>query len=57
MYGTMLHAGRECWLDNNNLTSVKRYGALPASKCNMPCGGDNTTTCGGIYAFKLYKLV
>lgn len=53
----VLLAGRECWIDNNVLRSITRHGKLPESQCHTPCGGDNSTTCGGTNAFKLYELV
>lgn len=50
-------AGYECFIGNDNYGSVTRYGQLPDSACQKHCGGDNTTTCGGTYAFELYRLI
>jgi len=39
-----LEYGRECWCaDYLSALSVK----LSESNCSVPCGGDNTTICGG----------
>jgi len=41
----------QCFCGNEYNT----LGALPASDCNMPCGGDASKTCGGAYANNVYE--
>ncbi|KAI0659966.1 WSC-domain-containing protein [Cubamyces menziesii] len=45
--------GRECYCGNSFQNQAGE--PLPAASCNMACAGDATGTCGGNWAFTLYK--
>lgn len=42
-----------CWKNNKQ---YKRLGKLPGSRCNVPCEGDVTKTCGGKEAIEVFKI-
>jgi hypothetical protein len=36
-------------------TSISENAGVTPGKCNIPCPGDSTQTCGGNYIFKIYQ--
>ena len=42
--------GRECWVG----TSASKANIQIGTGCNVPCGGDSGTICGGAYRLSLY---
>ena len=45
-----VQASSKCYCGNE----YDRYG--PANDCNMPCGGDKATKCGGKVSNQVYKV-
>ncbi|CAM9947792.1 unnamed protein product [Scytosiphon promiscuus] len=46
--------GYECWCYVRGRSDFDRHEHVP--ECDMPCQGDEEETCGGYWAFSLYKL-
>lgn len=48
--------GNECWCDHWAPFKVWDNG-VDMSECNLPCTGDNTTTCGGANRINVWSFV
>lgn len=51
-----LQHGDECWCSYDGNMEYDRHGRGEFGECDMMCGGEDSTTCGGRFAFDLYKL-
>lgn len=55
-----LQHGDECWCSKDGAMEYDRHGRGEYGECDMKCGGDDGeddyVTCGGHFAFDLYKL-
>ena len=53
LYYALQH-GKECFCGSSDVFSdYDKYGV---GKCDVPCEGDSDETCGGFYAFDLYRF-
>ncbi|CAM9479316.1 unnamed protein product [Choristocarpus tenellus] len=42
-----------CWWNNNKW---KKHGKISNDKCDIPCSGQNSKTCGGTLALEVFKI-
>lgn len=50
-----LQAGCECWCGESGV-DIDKWGTLPQNRCNKPCTGDSSKTCGGHLSFQAFEF-
>lgn len=46
----------ECFCGENDSKSFKRLGRVNSNECDVPCAGEATESCGGVYAIEVFAI-
>jgi hypothetical protein len=48
-----LQSGRDCYCGGAGVLGIYHYGE--ATTCDLPCSGDPSIMCGGLWAMSVYS--